>query len=338
MKRSTNSSRKNSSAQTELQKKFGENVKVYESSDAGEFISDMVTQCNQVQNEFYDRIQKNSYEPPVWKRRHSVLVTDDLAIIPRSTTHLCVSAKAKNLSTLRDFPNLEFLEFQNANDKAIAELQFLKGVRTLLLQRGTYTNLSAIVGLGSLVDLIFYQNVKLERLDGLEKLTRLRTLSLEGMRRVRSIAPIKTLKELIGFRVAHGYVAGMTDFVAIHSVQAIAGLKKLQMVDLTGAKILDDDFSPLLKLPALEDLRIGPTNKLDQLAFLAAHFPTLFQQWSGPLWKTYACHRCGTFKARYIGPDKAHWCPKCHEKKITERLTTFASLVEKQRSIQVVQT
>jgi hypothetical protein len=326
----------NQALQDELKNKFGIEAKVYSARDFEEGVKEAMSDMQRLQSQFWDSIEKVPYEPPVWKRRYAQSVRESLSEVPVTATHLVVSAKVKDFRRIVEFQNLEYLFLGRANDKALELLKGLRRLQTLEMRLGSFTTLSSTTHL-PLTDLILRHSVKLERIDDIEQFEGLHTLALDGMRRVRSISAVASLKNLIGLRIREGSVGGIPDRISIASILPIAVLKNLQMLELGRVEVLDRDLSPIAKLRNLKEIKVGAIHDLEHLAFLAAHFPVLHERWTKPLWETYACRRCGTFKARFLGPDKPHWCIKCNAKRISERLNLFLSLVEKYRNTRIIQ-
>lgn len=185
---------------------------------------------------------------------------------------------------------------------------------------GGIKDYTPILGLKNLRDL-YVSELTSERLDIVCQLTNLRSLCIDGFRKVESLEPLRSLNGLEALALEINMQGLSLDFlseltelralylrayvstaingghVKVESFAPLSGLKKLEYLDIFAVRPIDATLEPLAKLKTLYELKMMNDFPACEFARLAAALP----------------HTKGIFQEPYftLGPDSDMPCKKC---------------------------
>ena len=123
-------------------------------------------------------------------------------------------------------------------------------LRGLEIKWGDYDDISPVAGMPDLWNLNLGGASGLIDITALRSATSLRVLALEDCRRLTDFSPLGDLDTLEEFSLTSGFGSGSLTVPTIGFVRGMTGLRRL----LVGARVLDEDYSPLLARTDLEEL------------------------------------------------------------------------------------
>lgn len=281
-----------------------------------------------VQRKELHRRYGKPYEPPYW-RYFFMPAADCMADVPDTALRTKISGRAKDLGQLTKCVKLESLSIGPLNEKVFKVVSQLPSISHLEVSGCTFQNLQFLTALPSLEHLALHETTQIESLEGVGKLTKLRTLVLNGLRNLASLEPLKELCNLQGIEISGALIGINYKIQKFNTLSALSWLRNLKVLRLRALSTLDDDLSPILSIEALEDLQIPPKEfSLDALAVAAAAYPNLAVDWLKPLGSAVPCKRCGTAKDILIGYRTKAICPKCHPRKLNKFFSDFKCRIE----------
>ncbi len=157
------------------------------------------------------------------------------------------------LRSLRGLSHLERVELMGAALPDLRAFTDWLRLRSLALNGRAVKSLEGIGGLAALEEL-FLGGIGARDLAPLAGLPRLRRLQIVGAERVEDLAQLAHIGSLRSLALVLGTVA-RTEHVA--SLDFVAGLTRLEELDILGAVIDDGRLEPLLGLPALRRVRLA---------------------------------------------------------------------------------
>ena len=154
-------------------------------------------------------------------------------------------------SSILECQGLESLYLHKLPVNKSAGLKNLGKLRDLTIYSQSMSSLEPLTGLGNLEKLELLAFRKLQSLDGIENLTALRSLTLNGCSLLSDLSPLAALRNLEHLVVS--------DWKSIDTVAPLRALQNLRALALSGerCKISDGDLSPLEALPKLSMLMFG---------------------------------------------------------------------------------
>jgi hypothetical protein len=161
-----------------------------------------------------------------------------------------------------------WIEFFSTHKTAIKELHLRSRVpqelldsligqpqlATVHLKWGPYRDISVLSSLPLLSKLTLGGATALGSLEPLRDRASLVDLSVAQGHRITDLSPISSLLNLVDLRFA-GYI-GSDKLVRLEDLCWVEPLATLRSLDLGGARLVNPDLSPLLRLPRLEELRL----------------------------------------------------------------------------------
>ena len=232
-----------------------------------------------------------------------------LAGVARGATELWVDGTAKDLAALRDFTALESLRIYRLPRRNVPVLAgcALPRLTVLSVRHADAGDLGFLSGFATLDTLTVWQSPKVMRLDGIERLTRLRKLELAQARQVAERPEI-----------------------------ALGDLRRHQVELLEpGQRPQRRQRREPLGVPDAAGERQRPQPA--ELARVAAAHPfwlrwlldlSDFDKFAG----SSGCKKCGTHrKVLFLRRKKLLWCPRCEGAKLAALLADFERLVEEKR-------
>ena len=259
-----------------------------------------------------------------------------LAGVDRGLTMLWVDGTAKDFATLREFEALTLLQVYRLPRRHVPVLAGLRLPRltTLSVRHADAGDLHFLAGFTTLETLTVWQCPKLTRLDGIEQLTRLTTLSFNDLGAIESLAP---LAALTGLRIL-ALTGGVWTTQGLPSLAPLRALTRLERLNIMSAKVFEGDLSPLADLQRLSHLDLSPRYfEHVEIARLATAHPFWlrellalpeFDTWNG----APGCKKCKSRrKILFLRRKKLLWCPRCEGAKLAAHIEEFERLVEEKR-------
>jgi len=197
-------------------------------------------------------------------------------------------------------------------------------------------------------DLRLY-NLKLASLEGIDRLTNTRRLTLEWAKKIETLEPVfglsgltylaigdfprlrqldglEKLSELTELRLSGSQGGGSP--LRLESIEPVTRISKLTRLSLANAKFEVDDITSLVRCTHLRHLSL--TNQFDrsQVAFLASR---LNKQLAEPLTayvKTHLrCMKCSSLTSMFTGRRMPFLCPACDAPRFEKLTRQFEQLM-----------
>jgi hypothetical protein len=263
------------------------------------------------------------------KERDGAII--DLGGVSRCSKELLVWGEAVDVDILETLPKLEILNVYKIRSKDLPKVQRIGelSLRNLSLRFWAEPDLTAFNFPKNLERLTVWQSNKFVRLDGIQTATDLDTLILNDNGRLETLEPIRALPKL---KVLH-LTGGIWTKQQTDGLEALAGLKTLRALHLRGIDGRGVDLTPVTQLPNLELLDLwGRDFPMEQVAKVAAAHPMFLEELLELDDFGESCKTCGgTKKLMFVRRHKAFWCPVCEKKGLDRLLDKFMNAVEQAR-------
>jgi hypothetical protein len=141
--------------------------------------------------------------------------------------------------------------------RLFASLRGQTQLRSLGVKWGDYDDLSPLTGMHELQELWLGGASSVRTLAPLGEMPQLRHLAVESLRHVRDLSPLGSLTQLRSLLVGGDWIAPRT--VHVDSVAFLRNLPRLERLVLHTMIVDDLDYSPLLDLDNLKEVRVMPT-------------------------------------------------------------------------------
>jgi hypothetical protein len=255
---------------------------------------------------------------------------DHLAGIPRDIRYLAVSGRAPDLELLSEFTNIEILWTSRVDERALKKVGKVRSLRLLSLNATSVASLRALVGLEQLRHLLVCNAPRLESVEGLESLEALQTVLLWDLKRLTDLTSVGRLSQLRGLQCG----GGMWTTLQLETLAPLAGLARLEYLDLPSARARDGSLAPLHGLQTLRQLALPNRYRIEEFAALAAALPETDGGCLRPHWPPTAlpCKSCGTPRLLETGLRGRFVCPACDPERVRRRRLRFAALVNLARA------
>jgi hypothetical protein len=147
--------------------------------------------------------------------------------------------------------SIRYLEITSrAPKRLVSALRGQTQLRGLDIKWGDYDNVSPVAGMPDLWTLNLGGASGLTDITALRSASSLRVLALEDCRRLTDFSPLGDLDTLEELSLTSGFGSASLTVPTIGFVRGMTGLRRL----LVGARVLDEDYSPLLARTDLEEL------------------------------------------------------------------------------------
>lgn len=193
-------------------------------------------------------------------------------------------------------------------------------------------------------------HIAFDSLDGIERLTAVRNLSLEWAPKIVEISPLFELRKLrclsifdfAKLRALDGIEAldqlvelnlsgsrgALTPRMKLASIEPVTRLRRLVSLSLTNVQLDDDDVSILARCSNLKHLVLSQQFERRQIAYLAKR---LNGQLTEPLSACFPtnlkCEKCNAHKYMFTGRRMPTLCPSCDKKRFERLESEFDCLV-----------
>jgi hypothetical protein len=234
----------------------------------------------------------------------------------------------RDLSPLAGVRGVRTLWVLDARPGELARVSALTpDLETLVVGGRHVTDLDYLRGVGAPSTLVLWDHTKLERLDGIEVLGSLTSLTLDNVPRVHDLGPLAALSELRHLRLSVLMSRAMNSSdQLVDSLAPLADLRRLERLDCFCVRARDGDLSPLYALPHLEDVEIPLTYSSEQIARLAGVLGRGPDEWPAVKPTRRApCKRCGADdEVMLVGVRRnAFVCRRCDAERVERHVAAF---------------
>jgi hypothetical protein len=140
--------------------------------------------------------------------------------------------------------------------RLFASLRGQTQLRCLRVKWGDYDDLSPLTGMHALTELWLGGASNVPTLAPLAQMPQLRQLAVESLRHVHDLSPLGSLTQLRALEVGGNWVSPR--IVHVDSIAFLRRLPDLESLVLHTMIVDDLDYSPLLSLGSLKDIRVMP--------------------------------------------------------------------------------
>lgn len=252
--------------------------------------------------------------------------TGDLSTLTGTETILRLTGKAEGFELLADLHELRTLWCSAIDTSRIDIIQ-------------QCSNLEAL----------YIEEVRAKSLEGLERLSKLSVLSIEGATRVGSLDWLAQLPPLTQLRLEHFPTVGdlsalrshphldvldvsgsMWTRMKVESFQPVGDLLDLRILYLTNIQATDGSLRPLRKLVKLSNLNIASFYTWQEFAGLSAFLRDTECSWFAPFvdcsWQR--CDSCGTHLVLLTGKGLPTVCPQCRRDRVETHAERFQKVAQ----------
>lgn len=198
----------------------------------------------------------------------------------------------------------------------------------LRLYHLTIKSLDGIERLTQTKELSLEWATKIEELKPIFQLTTLHKLSVFDFPKIKALNGIEQLNNLVELNIS-GNLGSLNPPLNINSIEPVTLLTNLSSFSMRNTNLLDDDIRFLSKCSNLKHLNLS--NKFDrkQFAFLAKVLNSQLQEpiraYSAT---TMRCGHCGNNKVMFTGRKMPFLCQKCDLRKFEKHENEFKEMVE----------
>ena len=161
----------------------------------------------------------------------------------------------------------------------------------------------------------------IDSLEPLGELTQLTGLAIENFKNVHDLSPLATLTNLRQLAVEGSIWSRMK----INSLAPIAGLSRIEYLNLSNLKVADESLAPLTHLTNLKKLVTANFYPFEEFARLSAKLPNCECQWFAPyVATTLKCPKCeAENRVMLTGKGKPLLCPRCDAIRLARHVKEF---------------
>lgn len=176
----------------------------------------------------------------------------------------------------------EWCEFFAARPSSIQHLTFLSRtpkrlfealanqtqLRSLHVKWGDWDDLTPLVGMRDLVTLRLGGASSVQSLEPLKEIPALKELTVESLKHVRDLSPVGSLPNVRDLELGGDWMSPRN--VHVDSIEFLRQMPQLRTLVLHTMIVDNKDYTPLLSLPSLKELRVMPSRGMrpthDELA------------------------------------------------------------------------
>jgi hypothetical protein len=246
----------------------------------------------------------------------------DVAEAAADARDVRLMSKAAQFDRLADLGGLERLWCFTLDDERVAAVARCASLRRLYLEEVRTAHLAPLASLRRLEVLGIDGATKVTTLDDLTHLPALRGLAAIHFPKVRTLDPLRALRQLEALSVGGGMWTRMT----VESLAPLAALTELRFLDLGNLKASDGSLAPLAALTQLRELDLPNFYPVSELVQLARALPHTKCTWfEGVLEvRSLKCDRCGSSKVMLAGKGARTLCSSCDAERIAAHRALFA--------------
>jgi hypothetical protein len=246
---------------------------------------------------------------------------------PKDAQRIRLKAGAQDISRLKDFPRLRRLWCFHIRQDSLERICDCEELEYLYIDTLNSTDLRPLQRLSKLRFLSLDRNTKIDSLEHLRTLRQLQGLALIHFSQVRSLGPLADLTELHALAVN----GSMWTRMRVDTLKPLGALMQLRYLDLSNLKAADEDLTPLRSLTNLEELGLPNFYPTEEFARLAGRLSNARCQWFGPYveFNVAPCSKCGSWsRVMLSGKGKPVICRVCDKKRLDKHIAHYRSLVK----------
>lgn len=255
-------------------------------------------------------------------------IIEDLATVPPDATFLATRGTARTPDRIGDLTRLQTVWIHPASDAIVRQIPRLSELRALYVGKCGRVDLAPIGDCASLQHLVLDGVALLSDLSFLAALPRLRTLYVQGARKLdlKSIPPLPRLAAL--------HLAGSpSSILRVESLAPLAQLGTLRHLTLENVRPADGSLRALASLERLREVHLPNGLEIEEYARLAGALPHAVGAAATPFYAEftarpgietlYRCDRCGRTRALMTGRPAALLCPACDAAAMRRRVARW---------------
>lgn len=247
---------------------------------------------------------------------------NDVAAVEKTVKRLRLVSNASNFDQLRYLPNLRDLWSFDISKKQLEIICSCQGLSKLFIDGFKSCNPTCLTKVNSLEVLSLESCSEVEWLNNLAACGNLKGLGIINFKHVHSIKWISELSELRNLAIEGGMMTRMT----IDTLEPIAGLTKLELLNLANLKARDESLRPLGNLQQLRNLNIANFYPMEEFAWLSGRLKDTKCTWFSPYidFEFSPCKKCGR-KAMVMltGRRKPNLCKQCDSARLAKHVAAF---------------
>jgi hypothetical protein len=276
-----------------------------------------------MKHHFADLLDRKDDYWTIVPNRERYAYTTDIDIADKNHVKiLTISKDHSNWEQVFDCPNIEELTLHNPSTEQVDKIQQLQSLKRLRVTFFRAKNIEFVEALNNLEEIVFEYVSGFSDLSPLQKLTKLRSLHLENLRRVSNFNGLKGINTL-----KYLHIDGTLDWnQPIEDFTFLSGLPNLEVFSLrfVTSQVEFPAFLPIITLKNLRKIKIGrDTFKTNEYAFLQVALP----QVEGIEWDL-----CWDYQDKFEFLGKRAGFVKKNSPNAKERCDAFADLYSKMKS------
>jgi Leucine-rich repeat (LRR) protein len=195
--------------------------------------------------------------------------------IPLDADAARISAKTRGLGALPTRRQLRRVSAHGVGERELQHIGLAAGLRQLQLYDSKVPDLRALAGLRALTTLRISVNARLASLDGIESLTNLQLVSTWSTPKLASIDALASLTDL---RVL--FLSGtMYGNIKLSSLKPLSNARRLVHLTLSGVRVKDRSLQPIAGLRSLQMVELPLHFPAEEFRMLERALPQARGQW-----------------------------------------------------------
>jgi hypothetical protein len=258
-------------------------------------------------------------------------VIEDLTTVPADATFLATRGSAHAPERLGELSQLRALWLHPATTEVVQQIPRLPELRALYVGKCGRADLAPIGDCTSLQHLVLDGAPLLTDLSFLAALPRLRTLYLQGVRRL-DLESIPPLPRLAALHLAGGSSAPLR----VASFAPLGRLGTLRHLTLENVRPVDGSLRSLASLGRLRELHVPNGLEIEEYARLSGALPRTTGAAMTPFFAEttarpgiemlFRCEFCGRTRGLMTGRPAALLCPECDATMVRRRVARWEAV------------
>jgi hypothetical protein len=246
----------------------------------------------------------------------------DIARVELDVERLRLVSKVASFRRLSSLGHIRDLWCFDINDENLAAIGECQSLRRLYIDGLKVSDLSSVVRLLNLQVLSLDSCSWISNLEFLRSCSVLKGLGIINFKNVRSVEEIGRLKDLRVLAIA----GSMWTQMIIRTLGPLSGLAKLEELDLSNTKVMDESLRPLGELRALRSLNIANFYPMEEFAWLSSRLKNATCTWFSPYidFEVSRCKKCGgKSMVMLAGKGMPKLCKACDRSRLARHVESF---------------
>jgi hypothetical protein len=248
-----------------------------------------------------------------------------------ATARILRLSGVKKLAGLGDVKGVRTLWVDRAPAGELARLgELAPNVETLIVGGERVTDLGYLSGVGTPGKVVLFDHTKLERLDGIEALRSVSSLTLDNFPRVSDLGPLAALGDLEHLALSTSLSRAVNgNRHLVDSLAPLRHLRSLERLSCFAVVARDRDLTPLHSLPKLADVDLPLVYSTEQTARLGGALGLDAERWPAVEPVTgdcaFPCGRCGSRdRVMLVGTKRRSFvCRHCESERVERHVEEF---------------